>query len=214
MCELHLTSLNVCKVHAKGNTLPRFLETFPVSVASTSRFLWFCFSLLFLLPLFQPIRFKADWTLINLVWFNDTWEKSSWSLAIPSSHKFKQSAYQCKREYHQVFQEFHLGMLSKPLVVSHFLVRYLFPCWSDLHTNCLEAWRKFGVFEITKATNLIYFLANTIWGRLMESEAPHYETIHWKRKTTIRFLYRCWQWGRTYITMYKGPLRAQSQVQT
>ena len=139
MCELHLTSLNVCKVHAKGNTLPRFLETFPVSVASTSRFLWFCFSLLFLLPLFQPIRFKADWTLINLVWFNDTWEKSSWSLAIPSSHKFKQSAYQCKREYHQVFQEFHLGMLSKPLVMSHFLVRYLFPCWSDLHTNCLEA---------------------------------------------------------------------------
>ena len=72
-------------------------------------------------------------------WFNDTWEKSSWSLAIPSSHKFKQSAYQCKREYHQVFQEFHLGMLSKPLVVSHFLVRYLFPCWSDWHTNCLEA---------------------------------------------------------------------------
>lgn len=106
-----------------------------MSVASTFRFLWFCFSLLFLPPLFQPIRFKADWTLINLVWFNDTWEKSSWSLAIPSSHKFKQSAYQCKREYHQVFQEFHLGMLSKPLVVSHFLVR----CWSDLHTNCLEA---------------------------------------------------------------------------
>lgn len=139
MCELHLTSSNVCKVHAKGNTLPRFLETFPVSVASTSRFLWFCFSLLFLPPLFQPIRFKADWTLIYLVWFNDTWEKSSWSLAIPSSHKFKQSAYQCKREYHQVFQEFHLGMLSKPLVVSHFLVRYLFPCWSDWHTNCLEA---------------------------------------------------------------------------
>lgn len=139
MCELHLTSSNVCKVHAKGNTLPRFLETFPVSVTSTSRFLWFCFSLLFLPPLFQPIRFKADWTLIYLVWFNDTWEKSSWSLAIPSSHKFKQSAYQCKREYHQVFQEFHLGMLSKPLVVSHFLVRYLFPCWSDWHTNCLEA---------------------------------------------------------------------------
>lgn len=67
MCELHLTSSNVCKVHAKGNTLPRFLETFPVSVASTSRFLWFCFSLLFLPPLFQPIRFKADWTLIYLV---------------------------------------------------------------------------------------------------------------------------------------------------
>lgn len=110
-----------------------------MSVASTSRFLWFCFSLLFLPPLFQPNRFKADWTLIYLVWFNDTWEKSSWSLAIPSSHKFKQSAYQCKREYHQVFQEFHLGMLSKPLVVSHFLVRYLFPCWSDWHTNCLEA---------------------------------------------------------------------------
>lgn len=139
MCELHLTSSNFCKVHAKGNTLARFLETFPVSVASTSRFLWFCFSLLFLPPLFQPIRFKADWTLINLVWFNDTWEKSSWSLAIPSSHKFKQFAYQCKREYHQVFQEFHLGMLSKPLVVSHLLVRYLFPCWSDLHANCLEA---------------------------------------------------------------------------
>ena len=72
-------------------------------------------------------------------WFNDTWEKSSWSLAIPSSHKFKQSAYQYKKEHHQVFQEFHLGMLSKPLVVSHFLVRYLLPCWSDLHTNCLEA---------------------------------------------------------------------------
>lgn len=76
---------------------------------------------------------QSDSKLIGhwLIWFG--------LMTLPSSHKFKQSAYQCKREYHQVFQEFHLGMLSKPLVVSHFLVRYLFPCWSDLHTNYLEA---------------------------------------------------------------------------